>query len=239
MAKKKRNAKSDNKVLTSSFSLFVPSMNAFMRNLPTFIILLALPFAVTLNNLPNGMSDSNNIAIDTSLILGIIFGVAIFLVIYVILYALITKLQLEAAKGKVVSLRQLWASTKSRIVTFGLLCIAIGTLVAVGLIAFIIPGIIFIRRYAMAPYILLDNDDMTISEAMNKSAEMSKPYSGYIWGVIGLVIMLSFTTVIPFTGPMLSFVLTSIYGIALPLRYLEIKKLGRGHSQRKTRKAIK
>jgi len=239
MAKKKRNAKSDNKVLASSLSLFAPSMNAFMRNLPTFIILLALPFAVTLNNLPNGMSDSNNIAIDTSLILGIIFGVAIFLVIYVILYALITKLQLEAAKGKVVSLRQLWASTKSRIVTFGLLCIAIGALVTVGLIAFIIPGIIFFRRYVMAPYILLDNDDMTISEAMNKSAEMSKPYSGYIWGVIGLVIMLSFTTVIPFTGPMLSFVLTSIYGIALPLRYLEIKKLGRGHSQRKTRKAIK
>jgi|GEM_PF-1344431 len=239
MAKKKRDTKSNNKVLASSLSLFAPSMNAFMRNLPTFIILLALPFAVTLNNLPNGMSDSNNIAIDTSLILGIIFGVAIFLVIYVILYALITKLQLEAAKGKVVSLRQLWASTKSRIVTFGLLCIAIGALVTVGLLAFIIPGIIFIRRYVMAPYILLDNDDMTISEAMNKSAEMSKPYSGYIWGVIGLVIMLSFTTVIPFTGPMLSFVLTSIYGIALPLRYLEIKKLDSGHSQRKTRKAIK
>jgi len=239
MAKKKRNAKSDNKVLTSSFSLFVPSMNAFMRNLPTFIILLALPFAVTLNNLPNGMSDSNNIAIDTSLILGIIFGVAIFLVIYVILYALITKLQLEAAKGKVVSLRQLWASTKSRIVTFGLLCIAIGTLVAVGLIAFIIPGIIFIRRYVMAPYILLDNYDMTISEAMRRSSELSKPYSGYIWGVIGVGILLGSTTAIPFTGPILSLVLTSIYGIAMPLRYLEIKKLGRGHSQRKTRKAIK
>ena len=107
MAKKKRNAKSDNKVLASSFSLFVPSMNAFMRNLPTFIILLALPFAVTLNNFPNGMSDSSNIAIDTSLILGIIFGVAIVLVIYIILGALTTKLQLEAAKGNVLSLRQL------------------------------------------------------------------------------------------------------------------------------------
>ncbi len=239
MAKKKRDAKSDNKVLASSLSLFAPSMNAFMRNLPTFIILLALPFLVTLSNYPNGMSDNNDIAIDTPVILGIIFSIAIVLVIYIILGALTTKLQLEAAKGNVVSLRQLWASTKSRIVTFGLLCIAIAALVTVGLIAFIIPGIIFIRRYVMAPYILLDNDDMTISEAMNKSAEMSKPYSGYIWGVIGLVILLSFTTVIPFTGPMLSFVLTSIYGIALPLRYLEIKNLGRGHSQRKTRKAIK
>jgi len=239
MAKKKRNAKSDKKVLASSLSLFVPSMNAFTKNLPTFIILLALPFLVTLSNYGNGMGNNNNITIDTPVILGIIFSVAIFLVIYVILGALTTKLQLEAAKGKVVSLRQLWASTKSRIVTFGLLCIAIGALVTVGLIAFIIPGIIFIRRYVMAPYILLDNDDMTISEAMNKSAEMSKPYASYIWGVIRMVILLSFTTVIPFTGPILSFALTSIYGIALPLRYLEIKKLDSGYSQRKTRKAIK
>ena len=239
MAKKKRSAKSDKKVLASSTSLFAPSMNAFTKNLPTFIILLALPFLVTLSNYPNGMSDNNDMAIGTPVILVIIFGIAIFLIIYLILGALTTKLQLEAAKGKVVSLRQLWASTKSRIVTFGLLCIAIAALVTVGLIAFIIPGIIFIRRYVMAPYILLDNDDMTISEAMNKSAEMSKPYSGYILGVVGILILLSFTTVIPITGPILSFALTSIYGIALPLRYLEIKKLDSGHSQRKTRKAIK
>ena len=51
-----------------------------------------------------------------------------------------------------------------------------GLIIVLGLILFIIPGIIFAFQYSQAGYILADNPDMSFGDAMNKSKEMMNGY---------------------------------------------------------------
>jgi len=88
----------------------------------------------------------------------------------------------------------------------------------------IVPGVIAIRRYFLAPYLMLDKD-LSIREAMKQSAALSKPYSGSIWGIIGVIVLLSLPSIIPVIGWAVSFVLMLLYSVAPALRYQELKKL--------------
>lgn len=56
------------------------------------------------------------------------------------------------------------------------ICISIitGVIIALGLIVFIIPGIILAIGYSMTIYILLDNNEVGITEALKQSREMMK-----------------------------------------------------------------
>ena len=93
-----------------------------------------------------------------------------------------------------------------------------------GLILLIVPGLIVIRRYFLAPYVMVDQDT-GILESMRRSAAMSKPHSGYIWSIIGVSVLLSLPGIIPFVGWAVSFVLAVLYSTAPALRYQELKKL--------------
>ena len=82
-----------------------------------------------------------------------------------------------------------------------------------------------IRRYFLSPYVMV-NEDLSISGAMQRSDELSKPYSGAVWGVIGVAFLISITSSLLFEiGPYVSFVLGIFYSVAPALRYLELKKL--------------
>lgn len=196
-----------------------------MRNINSFIVLLALPFLFTISNAGSGGKGPSIGNMTINGLTAILSGAVVVGVILVILGVMTTKLELEAAKGNVVSISELWNSTKSRMLSFILLGIAIGVIVFLGFLALVIPGFILLRRYVFAPYIFLDDDKITVTDAMRKSAELSKPFSGYIWGVIGITLLLALTGILPLIGSIVSFALTSLYSVAMPLRYLEIKKL--------------
>ncbi len=53
--------------------------------------------------------------------------------------------------------------------------------IALWSLLFIIPGIIAAYRYAMAPFILLENPDMTASEAINTSKQMMEGHKGELF----------------------------------------------------------
>src|SRR6185295_10606488 len=103
--------------------------------------------------------------------------------------------------------------------------IVVGLMLIGGFLLLVIPGLIVLRRYYLSPYYLVDKD-LTIGEAMKQSAADSKPNSQAIWAVIGVSVLLSLTGVVPLIGGILSFVLVSLYSVAAPLRYREIKHLG-------------
>lgn len=65
---------------------------------------------------------------------------------------------------------------------------------------------------------------VSITEAMEQSAKMSKPHSGSIWGVIGVMFLIALTGIIPFIGWLISFILGMFYAVAPALRYQELKK---------------
>jgi uncharacterized membrane protein len=104
------------------------------------------------------------------------------------------------------------------------LYVVMGLIILVGLILFIIPGLILIRRYFLAPYVMIDKK-VSIREALDHSAALSKLNAGSIWGIIGVMILIGMVNIIPIIGGLASFVLGSLYSVAPALRYQELKKL--------------
>jgi len=229
-----KNNRNDAELPISSFALVDPSYAAFMKNFKSFAILLAFPLLLNLmGSDPKGgpvngpfLDRPLESAQDILIFLGILVIVGlVFLFVSLRIGIMLTKLELEAAKGKVVSVSELWESTKERFWPFVGLCVVLGLYIAAGLMLFIVPGVILIRRFIFAPFIFLENKNMTINAALKKSADMSREYSGYIWGVLGVTFLFYLSGLTPVIGTLLSFALVSMYSIALPLRYLEIKKL--------------
>ncbi len=217
----------------SSFSLFTKSKNLVMQNLNTFGLVFLLPF---LTGLFSSIRTSNDTSFGdravgsanygfsaTSLGLGAGIGL-IIAVLYILVTIMSYVLNSETAKGSKPTLSELWPFVKK----FGwrLIGLAIVTALVViaGLIALIVPGLIFIRRYILAPYVMLDKD-LSITESMKESSRISKPFSGSVWGIIGVTILLSLPGVIPVVGFVVSFILTTLYAVAPALRYQELKKL--------------
>jgi uncharacterized membrane protein len=132
--------------------------------------------------------------------------------------------QLEASEGNNLDFSRLWAVVKDIGWRMFGLYLLIGLYIIVGLILFIIPGLIMLRRYLLAPYVMLDTR-CGITEAMEKSAELTKPYSGYIWGIIGVMFLIGLFNIIPGIGWMIAFVLGMFYSVAPAIRYQELKEI--------------
>jgi hypothetical protein len=130
--------------------------------------------------------------------------------------------QLRAAQGKDLDFSQLWSVAKEHGWQMFGLYLLIGLYIVVGLIFFIVPGLIMLRRYFLAPYVFLD-DKCSVKEAMERSSAITKPYSGYVWGVIGVMFLISLANVIPGVGWLIAFILGMFYSVAPALRYQELK----------------
>ncbi len=58
--------------------------------------------------------------------------------------------------------------------------VVVGIIVGVGILMLIVPGIIFAVRLAFVPYLVIDRE-MELTEALNKSWEMTRGYGGQIF----------------------------------------------------------
>ncbi len=132
--------------------------------------------------------------------------------------------QLKASEDKVITFNVLWKIVKELGWRMVGLYLVVGLTIVVGFFLFIIPGLIFLRRYYLSAYVMLDKKT-GIREAMDRSAAMSKPHSGSVWGVIGVTFLIAMTGVIPFIGWLVAFTLGMLYSVAPALRYQELKKL--------------
>jgi uncharacterized membrane protein len=94
-------------------------------------------------------------------------------------------------------------------------------IIGVGFLLLIVPGLFLLRRYILAPYFLVDKE-LSINEALNQSAAFSKKYSGAVWGLIGVTILISLLGIIPVLGGIASAILGIAYYCAPALRYKEV-----------------
>ncbi|HSX44341.1 MAG TPA: hypothetical protein VLE69_03545 [Candidatus Saccharimonadales bacterium] len=224
--------------LTGAFELFNVSSKLVQNNLSTFAIVYLLPFLTSLaigvrnldSNRPEDFSSISNtfsgvsgFGVGAFIGFGALLAIVVF-VVWLVVNALKYGLLIESSKNKKPQLDNLWPYARKYWLRLFGLAILVALFVIAGLILFIIPGLIMIRRYFLAPYVLVDKD-VGIWEAMSKSAAMSKPYSGYIWSVIGVGILIGLPSIIPFFGWAVSFVLSILYSVAPALRYQELKKL--------------
>ncbi len=134
--------------------------------------------------------------------------------------------QLDAVEHKPLDFQILWNLAKDRwwdmLRTYVVLVITI----MVGLCLLVIPGLIFLRRYFLTPYVMLESKKGTsVFAAMDKSSKLAALNTGSIWGIIGVMFLIALTGVIPFIGGLVSFALGSLYSVAPALRYQQLKKL--------------
>jgi hypothetical protein len=102
--------------------------------------------------------------------------------------------------------------------------IVVAIVIVLGLIAFVIPGVILIGRLFLAPYIMVDQKT-GIRDSIKQSWHMNRGYVWAIYRVILVSFVLSLTSMLPVFGIILSFLLVAAYNAAPALRYMEIKKL--------------
>jgi uncharacterized membrane protein len=220
------------KGLKSAFGLFLESKDLVMKNLVPFAVLAAIPFFLSLAGEAGSAGSkfgANGLEFTTSAWSWrragavTILGLAA-LVISFIVQAMLYVLALQTADGKKPSLDEIYTVTKKFIFRIFALSLIVGLTIGVGLVLLIVPGLIFIRRYYLSPYVLIDRD-LSWSGAMKKSAELSKPYSGSIWGLIVLSVVLSLFGIIPVIGTAVAAILGMLFSVAPALRYRELQKI--------------
>lgn len=222
-----------------AFDLFKPSMEAVKRNPWPYFWLVFIPSLLSLGSNSTKATDANSSSaaleswgtLPFTIALSSIVLLSIALVILSLIIApAVAHLQLSSARNKDIGVSDALKVGLKYVWRYLGLLIVIGLLFVGGLLLFIVPGLIVLRRYFLAPYFLLDKD-LRIGEAMKQSAAATKPYSGSIWGIIGVYILLSLTGFIPLIGGLVSIILTTLYSVAPALRYYELAKLGSGDTQ--------
>lgn len=230
--------------LPSAFDLFPVSKDLILKNIWIFGPLYAVPFIFWIHswiwqplptqhthwwqgagNYSAGMAGGPFPSYFTFMVVG--FSLLWFILIAAlgtIAQIMSQDAQLKASEDKHLDFNNLWQTVREIGWRMLGLYIVTGLIIVGGFILLIIPGLIFIRRYFLAPYVMLDKK-VGIREALDRSAAMSKLNSGSIWGIIGVMFLISLINIIPIIGGLASFVFGSLYSAAPALRYQQLKKL--------------
>jgi len=206
--------------LPGAFSLFRPSLNAIMVNLVTLIELVAVPLLVV--GLGGVLKNHGGSVITP---FGEILALVLAPAAYLTQLMSVQNKKIDFTKAIKESMHYFW-----RLIG---LAICVGVVVGIGFILLIVPGLIMLRRYILSPYYLLDRD-MKIFDAMRASAAESKQFSGAIWGLIGVEILISLASAVIsiLLGPLsaVGFLVYYTYYCAPAIRYLEIKRASKPSS---------
>lgn len=226
--------------LPSAFSLFKPSRDLFLDHLDIFGPLYILPLFFWLHSwisTPAGgghyfsrFSDANfSWSSFPSSYFSIFIGFSIIWLLFTLavgtaVQIMMQRAQLSVIEGKKPSFEGLWATVKELGWRMLGLYVVTSIIVGVGFILLIIPGLIMLRRYIFAPFVMLDKK-CGIRDALNHSAQLSGANTGSVWGLIGVMLLICLVGIVPIIGSLAAFVLGALYSLAPALRYQQLKKL--------------
>lgn len=223
--------------LTGAFELFGQGYEIIKRNFEVFMVLFSVSALLALwDTLGRYVEDEKaqgwkdylfNIGVGPDT--GVFASGGVMLVIfflYILTYLLLIIASLRSAQGIKISLGGLWRELVSHWLWLKLIVafVLAGLATIIGFILLIIPGVILLWRLFLVPYVLIDQKT-SIEESFRRSWRMSRGFAWPIYSVILVSILLSMTVLFPVLGPLIAFVLTSIYTIAPALRYQELKKI--------------
>jgi uncharacterized membrane protein len=187
--------------LQSALELFNPSVAILQQHPLIYFVLLVLPVLF--------------VAVDSIAIVGVLLTIVFTPALFVA--------ELKNANGKTIALVDAFKEGYKyfwRIIGLGII---VGVLVIIGLFLFIVPGLVVLRRYALSPYYLIDQN-LSIKSAMEKAAQQTKPYEWDMYNVIALSILLGLIGLLGLAGLIVGTILQVLYSLAFVLRYYEIKK---------------
>lgn len=97
-----------------------------------------------------------------------------------------------------------------------------GAIVILGLILFIIPGVIWAIKFSFAKYLVIDKDDLSIRDAFRESARMTKGVKIELWVFMIMIVGINILGAIAFGVGLLISIPVSI--IAMSYMYVELAK---------------
>lgn len=214
----------------SAFDLFKPSWEGVKLNIVELIMVFLVPMVVLsiyflIALAAAGLSSdasTGEVNIFGAILLGI--GVLAAIVYAVLLGPTLVHIQLKSARLQRVSYDDIWAASKKFWWRYLVLSLAVGLTILVGLILLIVPGIIFLRRYFLSSYALVDQD-LGIGASMRASNKLSRGRAMSIFGILGVNILIGLPSFIPIVGSAITFVLQIAYFVAPAIRYDQLKTL--------------
>jgi hypothetical protein len=228
--------------LTSAVDLFGKSYALVRKNLNVYALVYGLPAALVIASVIQLIDDNQqhgwnwghafsssflgpNIGSDSSVhTASAILSVILFFGA-ILSYLLAVVLNLRVAQGERPAFRSIWREITqdwlwAKLLGLGALTVLI---LLVGFVLLIIPGVIFLWRLFLAPYILVDRKT-SIMDALSQSWNMTKGYAWPIYSILLFSFLLALPGIIPIVGGIISFALAVAYAAAPALRYQELKE---------------
>lgn len=215
------------KEFPDAFALVKPSWKAFQVNFETFVWQIFLPTAIAgLVVLSFVFAGFVYAAIDEVNILPFILPTLLMVAGVVVGVAVVSSIvvtELHSSRGQHVGFRQALREVHGHIWRLVGLFILTSIIVGIGMILFIVPGLFFMQRLLIAPYYLVDQK-LGVFESMRRSWRDGKheKFSGALWGVVGVIMLINIISWIPFVGWLISLVMTIVYLCAPAIRYTQI-----------------
>lgn len=211
--------------LTSSWDLITPSVELAKRNIMPVIFLSFFPaFFVGVATTITG-DDYSKFLHPSGTILSALILLAAAYIWTLLAYPGYLYMQSRAIRGEQLAVWPSFVHGIKRILPLIGLYIISSLMIIVGLILFIIPGLIILRGTYIASFYVIDGR-MGPIEAIKASLKATAPVSGWIWGTIGVGFLIGIGAVllsaIPYVGVLLGTAIGYIYAFAAAIRYGEI-----------------
>ena len=221
------NVKAKAPEVPSAFDLFKPSWEGLKLNIVELIMIFLVPTAVLALYfliVASAVSTTGSGSISAVAIVLLVIGVVVTAAFAALIGPAFIHIQLKSARMEKATYESAWATSKKFWWRYLLVSIAVGLTIGIGLLLLIVPGIIFLRRYFLSTYALIDQD-LGVGDSMKRSNDLSRGRAMSIFGIIGVDILISLPNVIPVVGGLITFVLQIAYFCAPAIRYDQLKAL--------------
>jgi hypothetical protein len=131
---------------------------------------------------------------------------------------------LRSIDNKSAGVEEMWRAGQPFVFKYLLLTLLLGVLFVAGAALFLLPYVWLYKRYMMAPYYLV-NENVGPIEAMRRSARDSKRFTGAMWGVVGITVLIELLYTLPHVGRILGTVFIVLYSGAPIVRYNQIRDI--------------
>ncbi|HSW99139.1 MAG TPA: hypothetical protein VLF71_04830 [Candidatus Saccharimonadales bacterium] len=130
---------------------------------------------------------------------------------------------LRSADGEKTRLREVLRLGLRSFWRFTGLLVCVVLVVAAGLVLLVVPGVIMLKRYFLAPFYMADQN-LGVFEAMRRSADETAETGG-VWSILAAFVALSALSLIPGVGWFLALAATVLYICVPAIRYREIQNV--------------
>jgi hypothetical protein len=135
-----------------------------------------------------------------------------------------TKVLIAAARGHQISFKDSLPKQWLEPLIYVATSFVVGTIVLIGLLFFIIPGLIFISWFALATYLVVDKG-LTPIEAMKRSRELARGREWEVLGAAAITSSIALVRLVPVLGAIIVLFVTIVMSPALAVRYEQLLQL--------------